>query len=100
MALSGTTITDATWDRWREAARANTCDSIIAEASDPDDFLLTVGSLVVLLFIPFCLNIYFGFLRHCFLCLVVFVFVVLNLLLHLLILVEQQPEHLVQLLVR
>jgi hypothetical protein len=34
------------------------------------------------------------------LCLVVFVFVVLNLLLHLLILVEQQPEHLVQLLVR
>ena len=99
MAISCTSITDATWDRWREAASTNTRDSIVAEASDPYDFLFTVSSLVVPLFIPFSLRIYFGFLGHCFLRLVIFVFVVLNLLLHLLILVEQKPEHFVQLLV-
>ena len=93
-----TASTDATWDSWGEAASANTCNSIIAETSDPDDFFFAERCFVEPLWI-FNHHFYFAFFRHCFLRLVVFVFVVLNLLLHLLILVEQKPEHLVKLLV-
>jgi len=100
LALSCTTITDAAWDRWWcETARAHACDSIIAEASDPNVLLLTIGSLIVPFFNSFYLDIYFSLLYHFFFRFIVFVFVFLNLLLHFLVLVDQKPKHLVELLV-
>lgn len=89
-----TAITNATEDSWGEAASSNTCDSIIAKTSDPYYFFLTKWCFVVPIWI-FNHHFYFAFLGHCFLCFVVLIFVILNLLLYLLILVEQKPKHLV-----